>query len=90
MITLSDQNIEKPPATREDVENAKREIIARIVAMDRSVEGMRSQNSNEHKAMQSMLRWTHQNINRILDRFGFLTAKEPAPKEKPEKPGKPT
>jgi hypothetical protein len=35
-------------ATREDLEKAKDAIVDRINAMDRSVEGMRAQNSAEH------------------------------------------
>ena len=43
------------PATREDLEKASKAIIAKVDAMDRSVNNMRDQNSAEHGSLFSKL-----------------------------------
>lgn len=39
------------------------------------VEGMRSQNTNEHAPMQDYIEWTYGQVRRILARLGFLDDK---------------
>ncbi len=43
------------PATKEDLERVRIELVTRINSMGRSLEGMRSQNSAEHGSLFSKL-----------------------------------
>ena len=45
------------PATKEDVENLRKEMHSRFEQTDRSMEGMRGQNSAEHGTLFSQHRY---------------------------------
>lgn len=81
-------NEPKEPATREDVENAKRDIIKSIVKMDDSVENMRKQNSAEHGNQLAKLLHLTEILHWVRAKWERFT-RVPDPNDKPPPPSKP-
>lgn len=70
------------PATREDVEKAKREILERLGTVDASVEAMRGQNSAEHGSLFSKLLHITEVVHWVKSKWERFT-RVPDPNDKP-------
>lgn len=71
------------PVSREDLEQARDQIIERLDAMDKSVEGMRSQNSAEHGSLFSKLLHLTEIAHWLKAAWIRFTILPPPPDDKP-------
>lgn len=70
------------PATKADVEQLRTEMHQRFEQTDRTVEGMRSQNSHEHGSIFSKLLSLTEIVHWIRAKFDRFT-RMPDPNDKP-------